>query len=65
MKSDETPFLETLTHNPANTGANVYTTHKLRPWSRHSYRICRLGVAGTADMQVATAAATYMRIVDN
>eukprot|EP01050_Picozoa_sp_SAG11_P009838 SAG11_NODE_954_length_6397_cov_11.146237_6_plen_115_part_00 len=30
-ESDETPFLETLTHNLANTGGNVYTTHKLRP----------------------------------
>ena len=60
-----THFLETLTHNPTGNGAGCYTTQKLRPWHRASYRICKLGVAGTADMQVATATATFMRLIDN
>jgi hypothetical protein len=63
--AEPTPFLETMLHNPLGNGSWVKTTHKLRPWGRESYRICRSGVAGTADMQVATAAGTFMRIKDN
>lgn len=63
--ADSTPFLETVTDNLMNDGSNLRTRHKLRPWRGASYRICRLGVAGTADMQVSTATATFMRIIDN
>eukprot|EP01052_Picozoa_sp_SAG31_P004928 SAG31_NODE_210_length_20286_cov_22.684748_21_plen_375_part_00 len=59
--ADSTPFLETVTDNLMNDGSNLRTRHKLRPWRGASYRICRLGVAGTADMQVSTATATFMR----
>eukprot|EP01050_Picozoa_sp_SAG11_P016364 SAG11_NODE_2226_length_3663_cov_1.716891_1_plen_250_part_00 len=63
--AEPTAFLETMLHNPCGDGRWVFTTHKLRPWQRESYRICGLGVAGTADMQVATAAGTFMRILEN
>eukprot|EP01050_Picozoa_sp_SAG11_P014554 SAG11_NODE_1805_length_4229_cov_1.746005_4_plen_282_part_00 len=63
--SEPTPFHETAVHNPTGDGRVLRTTHKQREWRVDSYRICRLGVAGTLDQQVATAAATFMRILDN
>eukprot|EP01052_Picozoa_sp_SAG31_P016106 SAG31_NODE_1055_length_10134_cov_14.461837_4_plen_153_part_00 len=64
-ENDTIPFLETVTDNLMMDGSNLCTRHKLRPWTGASYRICRLGVAGTADIQVSSATATFMRIIDN
>ena len=60
-----TEFLETSTIYPGADGGGVYVRHKYRPWSKHSYRIVSGGISGMVDLQVATAAGTFMRIVDN
>ena len=58
-------FIETATIYPDCEGTVVYTTHKRRDFEGRSYRIARGSVQGTADMQIATATGTFMRIVDN
>jgi len=60
-----TEFLETSTIYPGSDGVGVYVRHKYRPWSKYSYRIVSGGISGMVDLQVATAAGTFMRIVDN
>jgi len=60
-----TAFLETSTIYPGTDGVGAYARHKYRPWSKHSYRIVSGGISGMVDLQVATAAGTFMRIVDN
>ena len=60
-----TEFLETSTIYSGTDGVGVYVRHKYRPWSKHSYRIVSGGISGMVDLQVATAARTFMRFVDN
>ena len=43
----------------------MYARHFTRPWQHRSYRVCLAGVAGTADIQAATATGTLMRILEN
>ena len=58
-------FLETTVHYPLDGGTGVTLRHKERLWETNSYRIALGGVAGTADIQAATATGTFMRIIDN
>jgi hypothetical protein len=58
-------FLETTVQYPLDNGTGVILRHKDRPWETDSYRIALGGVAGTADIQAATATGTFMRIIDN
>eukprot|EP01048_Picozoa_sp_COSAG05_P000757 COSAG05_NODE_23_length_31591_cov_92.542995_10_plen_140_part_00 len=62
-------FLETSTIYPGADDVGVYVRHKYQPWSKYSYRIVSGGISGMVHLhiyvQVATAAGTFMRIVDN
>jgi hypothetical protein len=58
-------FLETTVQYPLADGTGVILRHKDRLWETSSYRIALGGVAGTADIQAATATGTFMRIIDN
>jgi hypothetical protein len=58
-------FLETNVQYPTADGTGVILRHKERTWNINSYRIALGGVAGTADIQAATATGTFMRIIDN
>ena len=55
-----TEFLETSTIYPGTDGVGTYVRHKYRPWSKHSYRIVSGGISGMVDLQVATAAGTFL-----